>query len=157
MDYSVQEIQEKVHIALGVLFKNDVFLLENGVHERSIPHKLGEYLQDKFPDWHVDCEYNKKGRDNKKLDGIRECPVQKATDRIYPDIIVHTRNTDKNLLAIEIKTNNPRDPCDVKKLKLLTKPDNGYEYTIGLYVRFNRLNRPVLEWFKSGKRYEAAE
>jgi len=155
MDYSVQEIQKKVHITLGVLFKNDSFLLEAEVHERSIAHKLAEYLQDEFPDWNVDCEYNKKGRDNKILDGIQECSEQKTTDRIYPDIIVHIRNTDKNLLVIEIKTNNQRDPCDFKKLQLLTKPRNGYEYKLGLYVRFNHLDNPVLEWFNNGRRYEA--
>jgi len=155
MDYSVQEIQEKVHISLGVLFKSDSFLLEAGVHERSIAHKLAEYLQDEFPDWNVDCEYNKKGRDNKILDGIRECSEQKKTDKIYPDIIVHIRNKNKNLLVIEIKTNNQNDPCDIKKLELLTEPEHGYEYTLGLYVRFNRLNNPVLEWFKDGQKYEA--
>jgi hypothetical protein len=156
MDYSVQKMQEKVHMTLGVLFKNDSFLLEADVHERSIAHKLAEYLQDEFPDWNVDCEYNKKGRDNKILDGIQECSEQKTTDRIYPDIIVHIRNTDENLLVIEIKTNNQRDPCDIKKLQLLTKPRNGYEYKLGLYMRFNHLDNPVLEWFKNGRRYEAA-
>jgi hypothetical protein len=155
MDYSIQEIQEKVHITLGILFKNDAFLLENVVHERSIAHKLAEYLQVEFPDWHVDCEYNRKGRDEKILKGIHECLEQRKTDRIFPDIIVHLRNTDKNLLVVEIKPNDNSDPCDVKKLELLTKPDNGYEYKLGLYVRFNRLNKPVLEWFKDGQRYEA--
>ena len=155
MDYSIQEIQKKVHIAIGVLFKNDAFLLENEVHERSIAHKLAEYLQDEFPDWHVDCEYNRKGRDGKILKGIHECFEQRKTDRIFPDIIVHIRNTDKNLLVIEIKPNVNSDACDVKKLELLTKPDNGYEYKLGLYLSFNGLNRPIIEWFKDGERYES--
>lgn len=151
MAYSVKEIKEKVHISLGVFFKNDSFLLEAGVHERSIAHKLAEYLQDEFPDWHVDCEYNKKGRTDKILDGIQGCTEQKTTGKIYPDIIVHLRNTERNLLVIEIKKNNESDPCDIKKLELLTEPDRGYEYTLGLYLKFNRLNNPVLDWFKNGE------
>lgn len=152
MSYSIQEIQEKVHIALGILFKNDALLLEIGVHERSIAHKLAEYLQDEFPDWHVDCEYNRKGRDEKLLEGIHECIEQRRTDRIFPDIIAHIRNTNKNLLVIEIKPNLNSDPCDIKKLEVLTAPDNGYEYLLGLYIRFDRLNNPALEWFKDGEK-----
>ena len=36
-------------------------------NERSLTHKLAEYLQCEFPDWHVDCEYNRHGLDVKRL------------------------------------------------------------------------------------------
>lgn len=60
-DYSDGEIIERTRIALGVLQKNDSFLLENEVNERTIAHKFAEYLQKQFPDWNVDCEYNRMG------------------------------------------------------------------------------------------------
>src|SRR4030042_3754738 len=56
--YEKEEIEYKIKIALGILFKNDSFLLEKDVNERSISHKLAEYLQEQFPDYDVDCEYN---------------------------------------------------------------------------------------------------
>lgn len=43
--YSDEEIKEGTYVALDQLFKNDSFLLEINVHERSVAHKLAEYLQ----------------------------------------------------------------------------------------------------------------
>ena len=150
MGYSTEEIQGNVDIALDIFFENDHLLLAVGANERSVSHKIAEYLQLQFQDWNVDCEYNRKEDQIKKLEGIRGCLEQRSSDRIYPDIIIHRRNTDENLLVIEIKTNSPEEDCDIRKLELLTKPDNGYEYSLGLYIRFNGLNRPNKIWFKDG-------
>ncbi len=53
MDYKKEEIEKKVWIAVELLFKNDAFLLENDVNERSVSHKLAEYIQTQFPEWHA--------------------------------------------------------------------------------------------------------
>lgn len=50
---------------LNALIKDDRYLLENEVNERSQTHKLAEHLQYLLPKWNIDCEYNKK-LDNKK-------------------------------------------------------------------------------------------
>src|SRR2546427_8109761 len=110
-DYPIEEIKKRVEVGLGILSRNDFFLLEHRVNERSVSHKLAEYLQRQFPDWNVDCEYNKKGLSTKELDTIRECDEQRTTDRVFPDIIIHRRNTDDNLLVIEVKHQSD-DPCD---------------------------------------------
>ena len=149
--YQEEEIKNKVNIAIGVLFKNDSFLLENNVHERSIAHKLAEYLQVQFLDWDVDCEYNLKGLDTKVLNGIRQCSERKETDRVLPDIIIHRRNTNYNLLVLEVKTNNQDNICDIEKLKLFTANDGKYKYFLGLFIKFNENNNPSMRWFENGR------
>lgn len=146
-NYSTDEIKKKVRISLGILFKNDSFLLENDTNERSVAHKLAEYLQMQFPDWNVDCEYNRKGLDQKILDGIHECSEQKKTDRVYPDIIVHKRNTDDNLLVVEMKIKD-EDCCDIEKLKKFTSASGDFKYRLGLFIKFNE--RKPLRWFENG-------
>jgi len=144
-NYSIDEIKKKVGISLEVLFKNDFFLLK--ASERSVAHKLAEYLQTQFPDWNVDCEYNRKGLAPKVLNGIHECSEQKKTDRVYPDIIVHRRNTDDNLLVVEIKIKDD-DCCDIEKLKKFTSSSGEFKYRLGLFIKFNE-EKP-LRWFKNG-------
>ena len=136
-NYSIQEIGKKLRICIEILYKKDLFLIENCVSERSISHKLAEYLQVEFPDWNVDCEYNRMYDQVKELKGINECSAQRTTDRIYPDIIVHERNTDKNLVVIEIKVNID-DDYDIKKLEKLTSTTGKFSYKVGYFIRFSK-------------------
>ena len=149
-DYPEDEIRNLARKALKVLQKKDSFLLTEGISERSIAHKLAEYLQEQFPDWNVDCEYNRKGIDMKKLEGIRECDEHRRTNRVFPDIIVHKRNTNRNLLVIELKKTSLNSQCDIKKLELFTNKKGDYGYSLGLFVQFVD-SRPKLKWFKEGK------
>ncbi|PWB55285.1 MAG: hypothetical protein C3F06_02795 [Candidatus Methanoperedenaceae archaeon] len=150
MNYDLKEIKVKVDVAIGVLFKNDSFLLENGVNERSVSHKLAEYLQQEIPDWNVDCEYNRKGSALKTLERIRECSEERKTDRVFPDIIIHQRNTKINLLVLEIKTKDEDPICDIQKLILFTS-DRECKYNFGSFIKFNRAEKPDLKWFKDGE------
>jgi len=153
-DYPDDEIRERARIALGVLQKNDSFLLENEVNERAIAHKFAEYLQKQFPDWNVDCEYNRMGTELKELEGIRECNGHRQTSRVFPDIIVHQRNQEKrNLLVIELKKNGLDPRCDIKKLQLFTNMDGSYCYFLGLFIQFDK-SQPKLRWFKDGKQMD---
>lgn len=154
MKYEPDEIKKKVNIAIDILFKNDSFLLEKDVNERSISHKLAEYLQIMFPEWHVDCEYNRREWDIKRINGIEECSEKRTTDRIFPDIIVHHRSVNDNLLVIEIKPDKKDDPCDIRKLELLTQKEGEYGYDWGLYMQFMKNEKPFLTWFNGGKVYE---
>lgn len=152
MIYDFEKIEQKVNDAIIILLKNDSFLLKNDVNERSTSHKLAEYLQKQFPEWNVDCEYDKKGDATKKLIGIDKCRESKSTI-VYPDIIIHERNKKNNLLVIEIKTKNQDSTCDIEKLRLFTS-DTEYKYNFGLFMRFNKTNKPLLKWYKDGKEYE---
>jgi len=153
-DYPEEEIRKRVKIALGVLRKNDSFLLESDANERSIAHKLAEYLQKQFPDWNVDCEYNRKGIETKNLPGIKECEEDRKREIVYPDIIVHERNTKHNLVVMELKKNDLQYQCDIKKLELFTDTKGEFGYTLGLLIQFGD-SRLELKWFKDGKEIDS--
>jgi hypothetical protein len=154
--YSLREIIKNVEIALEMLGKNDRFLFEGDASERSITHKLAEYLQKQFPDWNVDCEYNRKGLNPKSLRGIKECAGHEDSDLVYPDIIVHLRNENSNLLVIEVKKKLLSPKCDYKKLELFTDTNGDYGYRLGLFIEFEKNNNflPRPTWFHRGKRIE---
>ena len=150
-EIDMAEIKRNIRIALGLLYKNDTFLLEESVHERSIAHKLAEYLQQQFPDWHVDCEYNKHGISVKKLP--RECRNEHK-DNVYPDINIHHRNTDDNLVIFEIKPNKSStvNECDEIKLVEFTKHGGDYRYSLGVFIGFDGLNEPQIVFYQDGKK-----
>ncbi|HCC05163.1 TPA: hypothetical protein DEP58_02550 [Patescibacteria group bacterium] len=148
--FNFSDIKSRIFTALDMLYKNDAFLLNNTVHERSISHKFAEYLQQQFEGWHVDCEYNLHGINTKKLP--RECNG-KNKEYVYPDIVIHHRNTNDNLLVIEIKpkTSKEVNECDNVKLVEFTRLDGEYAYHLGLFVGFNGLNQPKITWYKNAK------
>lgn len=156
-EISDDKVKTYFFVAFDQLFKNDVFLLENEVHERSVAHKLAEYLQQQFFGWHVDCEYNRHGIDIKKLS--RKCDGE-YKEYVYPDIVIHHRGYDSNLLAIEIKPRKFKniDECDNAKLIEFTEPKGKYKYQLGLFIGFNGLNKPPqIVWYKNGKQYKIIE
>jgi hypothetical protein len=144
------EVVCRVYVALDHLLEKDGYLLETDANERCITHKFAEYLQLVFPGWDVDCEYNRDGHEPKRL------PRQTRTVRsdnehartVFPDIIVHHRETRDNLLVIEAKkSSNPRgDDGDRGKLRGI-KSEFGYSFA--LFVRFptgGGHGTPTLEW-----------
>lgn len=151
---SIEEVDHKIKLALMWLYKNDYFLIENFANERSITHKFAEYIQFLFPECNVGWEYNKDGNDIKRLEAIEECFKQKRTDRIVPDIIVHLRNTQYNLLVIEAKrvrtknsTNYYINEHDKSKIKAYTENPE-YHYQFGLWIYFRRkIEEAKLYWF----------
>jgi len=75
------------------------------------------------------------------------------------DIVVHKRDADdKNLVAIEIETNNNPTIDDVWKIKELTNSTNNYNYKIGLYIAFGVSDKAgkiiTKEWYKNGELME---
>lgn len=50
---------KKIELGLDMLLSRDGYLLEKNIYERAITHKLAEHLQELFPEWNVDCEYNR--------------------------------------------------------------------------------------------------
>lgn len=109
------EIKTRAIIAICRLYCHDQDLLDVGVNERSLTHKLAEYLQDEFPEWHVDCEYNRRHDQVKKL-RIREwhsSPDDTEARTVVPDIIVHRRQTDQNLIVLE-----SRKPVELERITI---------------------------------------
>ncbi len=130
-----EKVKSAVNAALAELLKHDSYLLEKDVNERSISHRLAGYLQSQFSGWHVDCEYNRNHDDVKRL----QLAPRHATDQdveavtVFPDIIVHQRSTDKNLLVIEIKKTTSREKRDYDIKKLMAFKGE-LQYTFAAFV-----------------------
>ena len=174
---TVVTIKEKVLKCVKTLSQNEREIIQNDINERTIAHKLAEYLQHEFSDLDVDVEYNR----NLEI-GIREPKYvslikdefrhvynkAKTNDEnlmpfmeqvtAYPDIIVHQRgNNNKNTLIIEVKKSNNKSDwqIDEKKLEAFTrmKEDDGYGYTLGMHLVIYisaRWKEPTYEWYQNG-------
>jgi len=128
---------EKVVEALLELLDKDGYLLECNVNERSISHRLGMYIQSQFQELDVDCEYNRDGVEPKRIGYIDIHPDQEDTEAktVFPDIIVHKRNTKQNYLVIEVKKSTSTVDRNIDRQKLEGyKRELGYEYA--LFIEF---------------------
>lgn len=107
---------------------NDAPLLDSHAHERTVTHRVAVYLEAEFPDWDVDCEYNRQGFGmNSKED--------EEGNRRYPDVIVHHRGrqgAENNLLVLEAKpiwASEGRKAVDKQKLnRMVDKFDYQHAY-----------------------------
>ena len=138
MVLSEEKAEEILENVLNKILKNDSFLLVNDVNERTISHKIAEYLNQEVSDeWDVDCEYNRNFDEIKVVHFEVPNPSSKDTQAktVYPDIIVHKRNTGENLIVLEIKksSNNDDGNYDRKKLEAYKRNlDYEYAYFISL-------------------------
>ncbi len=150
----LEDVKRRVIAAICALYWHDRELLAVDANERSITHKLAEHLQREFPGWHVDCEYNRVGHDTKRLRCVnvgKPEPDDLEAKTVFPDIIVHRRRTDENLLIMEVKKASGRDDSgDVKKLKQFTK-DPKYWYEYGLLLKLRHNDMPELELYRNGE------
>jgi len=156
MSYSFEEVKEKMECAISKLVKNDFYLLEMDANERSITHKLAEYLQQEFPDYDVDCEYNRHMGVQKYLkvpeENVGWDDAEAKT--VFPDIIIHNRGNDEdNLLIIETKKSSSNIGEDFDKDKIAAFMDGEYFYQFGLFIKFyvgdESDKEPSLEWYEN--------
>ena len=120
-------IQGKIESALQLLVEVDLYLLEVDANERSLTHKLAQHLDSQFPDYHVDCEYNRDDDDPKRiiacLGGSTTSVEDTNAKTVFPDIIVHKRGeSGPNILVVEVKKNatseaRKRDICKLRQIK----------------------------------------
>ncbi len=133
--YNCEAMRTIISRAVDELRARDSLLLEYDVNERSIAHKLTNYLQAEFLGWEVDCEHNR-NHDNPKTLPLQRKKVSNDdlhACTVFPDIIVHHRNTDSNLLVIKIKksTNTSSARWDKQKLSAFKKV-LGYKFAVFL-------------------------
>ncbi len=151
MSYTKDELERIVRSCLKKLRKLDKGLLDINVNERSITHKLAEYLQQNLPEFNVDCEYNRFEGSIKKLelpkDEINWDDTEAKT--VFPDIIIHKRGIqDKNILVIEVKKSSNTNPGDFDRNKLQRFRQEKYRYSYGLFLRIDLDGKnDELEWF----------
>lgn len=133
-----KEVKSHVEKALNLLLEQDKFLLLNNLNERTISHKLAEYLQREFSSWNVDCEYNRNFDRIKKIEIKRmRCQEVRKDDTdaktVYPDIIIHHRYTEENLLVIEVKKNASYSDKENDGNKIGSFMDE-FNYSYGLFI-----------------------
>ncbi|OPY57646.1 MAG: hypothetical protein A4E49_00015 [Methanosaeta sp. PtaU1.Bin112] len=159
---SLLDAKRRVITAICVLYRQDRELLSMDANERSITHKLAEYLQDEFPDWNVDCEYNRLGGIPKRLlirfsDEVDPKSTEAIT--VFPDIIVHRRGTKQNLIVIEVKKASGQSNSDQSKTKDIVKleeftRDPNYKYLYGLLLKLNFNGSSQLKLYLDGEEKE---
>lgn len=119
-------------------------MLDLEANERSIAHKLAEYLQIEFPEYEVDCEYNRFFKDPKILDVFIEKIGVSKRRLVIPDIIIHKRGNDSHkLLVIEVKKNLEDFHYDEDKLKAFTSQPE-YAYKFGVLLVFDKSGNDIL-------------
>jgi hypothetical protein len=140
---------------LDNFLKKEEFLLKHGLNERTITHKLAEYLNIAFsPNYDVDCEYNRMHKETVNaedeyiektlhLDKDNLDPANETT--VFPDIILHNRiGRFNNYLIIEVKkkyyadqtikkTNETYRNFDKKKIRAYLRE---LKYKLGIYIEF---------------------
>ncbi|MHC4397149.1 MAG: hypothetical protein ACYS1A_16030 [Planctomycetota bacterium] len=128
------EIEKSLECALDMLYQEDKHLLEVECHEISIAHRIAVYMESYFDGWNIDLEYN---RDK---DAIK----RRKDDREFrPDIVMHRRGTDENLVAIEIKTewNSDDYDGDIERLEELTT--GKFDYKVGIFLLIRKKREDV--------------
>ncbi|CAM8826321.1 hypothetical protein [Burkholderia pseudomallei] len=128
--------------ALDSLCVADRHLLCVNASERSISHRLAVHLASQFPDFDVDCEYNRDGFDVKRLAlterEVRDDDVDAVT--VFPDIVVHKRGSNEsNLLVVEMKkgSSNVSPRYDLEKLDAFRR-ELGYRYSVHCTIGYAR-------------------
>lgn len=115
---------------------------------------MGLYLAEKFKNWDVDMDYNRRGTEKKRID------VDDELSLFRPDLIVHKRNNDNlNYIVIQIKKNTHKlNGRKVNKdrnyLKKLTLNTGLYHYRFGILIYFycsrHSTTPPLIEYYVNG-------
>jgi len=131
----MENIQKILKVVISRFLDEESQLLINNSSEQAITHKLAVLLENKFPNWNIDCEYNRDQNTIKRLMYAISPHGEVEERNVVPDIIVHKRMTSNNLLVIEVKksTNTESDERDLAKLNAF-KEQLGYQEA--LFVRF---------------------
>jgi len=151
-----EEAERRVTLAVERLVATDGYLFERDLNERTITHRLAVHLEPGFPGWHVDCEFNRDGHDPKRLNlpprnDIGSDDVHART--VFPDVIIHRRGTDDNLVVIEAKktTNHEDRTWDDRKLAAFQE-ELGYPVVVFLLLHTATQRAGATLEFRSGRK-----
>jgi len=146
-----QNLISKIENAIQSTIRDEIDLLKNGKVERTFTSYLAAHIFNNLNIENIrsDPFYNKHYNHDTKAKYLEEGTVEL-------DIAVHKRNTDeKNLVVIEIETNNNPIGDDLWKIEKMTNGTNGYNYTLGLYIVFGVSDRAgeiiTKDWYKNGQ------
>jgi hypothetical protein len=145
---------DKVVAALKAFYAREAFLFEHDLGERALTHRLAVQLERQFPDFEVDCDFDRLGPRTLNLPhGSIVSTDDHLGKSIYPDIVVHQRSVPNNLIAIEVRKAHNHQPVehDRQKLRALTDPHIWFAYWIGVLLTLGKNNVTSTEVYASGK------
>ena len=167
------EVLAKLDEAIVQLLEKERDILERGLNELNLNGHLTKYLTPLFAEYTVDPEYNGdklKPNDRKALDIARNRVLEIGIEpnevnnyQLTPDIIIHTRNTnEENLAVIEVKkdSNSKKNKeFDLLKLEHMTIDywGNHYNYKIGVSLVFGTKENTgyyEIKYFQNGRMTE---
>ena len=162
---NLNEIKDKIKECLEKLYERDAKLFgrnsNKGLCERCLVFRFGLYLQEAFPDYFVDCDFNSSvvGGQHVSQKPITN-PNGTSTGR-YIDIIIHKRGNrqDSDFICFEVKKWNNYDSNasekDKNNLRVLTSQ---YGYLYGFYLILGK-NKRGTKWdvFQNGNIIESME
>ncbi len=127
----IKELNIDIADLLNEFVSEEAELLEVDVSEQAISSRLGMKLESVSQEWNVDCEYNRDQFSIKTLKYALSENGDIEERNVIPDVIVHRRKTNDNLLAIEVKkvSNKENRFKDEAKLKAF-REQLGYKYTL---------------------------
>jgi hypothetical protein len=149
----MQSELNKVVTALVGFYGRESYLFEHDLGERTLTHRLAVHLENHFPGWQVDCDYDRLGERTLRLPhGTIVSTDDHLSKSIYPDIVVHQREIPNNLLAIEVRKACNHQPAehDRHKLRALTDPHLWFAYWIGAFVTLGKKQVTMSEVYTGG-------
>jgi hypothetical protein len=149
---------DKVVAALKEFYAREAFLFEHDLGERALTHRLAVQLERQFPDFEVDCDFDRLGPRTMNLPhGSIVSTDDHLAKSIYPDIVVHQRVVPNNLLAIELRKADNHQPIehDRHKLRALTDPHIWFAYGIGAMLSLGKAGVTATEVYVAGQIDEA--
>lgn len=169
MNKEIFELMDIFEKAKEKFLKEEKEIIKINVNERTLSARLmfhlqtlllNEIYQENYKEYSVDCEYNRRKEIVKILPKeYRE--LEKKDKQIYPDIILHQRNSEKNLMIIEMKKTYSSDEGGKNenrdRLKFLTslRKENKYKYLLGVYFEVNKFpDKCKIEFFVKEKKYD---
>ena len=141
------ELEPLIQQALDTVLARDSFLFQVESSEWSVAHRLAVYLEQLFPGWDIDCEYNRQGD---AIDIKRFARERK----VRPDIIIHHRGKlelKHNLLVIEVKKDDSQpDYTKVSEYTAGLRGERRFQYMFGIALDLSATN--PMTWFANGER-----
>jgi hypothetical protein len=144
---------DKVARAVHDLYAREARLFEQDLGERTLTHRFAVVLEQHFPGWHVDCDYNRLGDRRPRLPKASIVSTDDEFGKsIFPDVVVHRPGVPDHLLAIEIRKARNHQPLehDRHKLRALTDPHLWFAYRAGICLTLGPAGVAAAEVFVGG-------
>ena len=176
MNKEIFELMDIFEKAKNKFLKEEKEIIEINVNERTLSARLMFHLQtilledklyrEKYKTYSVDCEYNRineyKIKTLKRYENFEIDDNSDKIRKIFPDIILHKRKEEDNLIVIEMKkstsNNIDRKEKDRERLKIMTNLNdpNNFNYTLGVYFEVDTTGNTnhIIEFFVNEKKYK---